>query len=154
MNRAETVDLCDFVRRLKPSKRWDEGTPEAWHYLLTRYRLDDAKAAAVEVAARSEWIEVAEIVAEIRRIRRRRLEAVGEADLVPNVDPDDVAAYRAEARAIRESVANGYAGPAELAAYRRGELPTLTGAPQHITAGSLKARDMRAITATVKDTPK
>lgn len=80
MNRTEAAQLCRLVKTVCPSQAFDEFSPEAWTLVLGGYDYDDAKAAVVAIAStpnegRSTYIEPGHIIAGIRRIRSKRLEA-------------------------------------------------------------------------------
>lgn len=85
------------------------------------------------------WITPAHVIAGVRAIRSSRLAGV---DMVtPNVDPDNVAAYRAELAALRAAIADGTIDAATYTASGA----TLTGTPPAaITAPAPPPRDLRA----------
>lgn len=74
MNNREAVMLVRYVRALCPSQKIDEFTPDAWSDVLAGYELDDCRAACVALAARQPFIAPAEIITEVRKARRARLE--------------------------------------------------------------------------------
>lgn len=74
MNNREAVMLVRYVRALCPSQKIDEFTPDAWSDVLAGYELDDCRAACVALAARQPFIAPAEIITEVRKARRTRLE--------------------------------------------------------------------------------
>ena len=152
MNLAETAGLVGYLRKAKPSMNLGiaEETAREWAPILEPYTAHEVRFVVDKLLAEASWPDLATIVQGARRARRARL-AAADYDLVaPNVDPDNPTVWIAERRALRDAIASGRWTPDELAEYAAGERPTLTGAPRHITAGQLKRRDMRALTATTK----
>lgn len=148
MNALETAKLCRIITSLNPAQRFDEETPTVWHAVLVEVALDDALESVKRIARRSPWISAADICAEVRLIRRDRLRASAAADeLVPNVDPDDIEAFKAERLAIMRAAADGSLDPEAYAASGR----TLTGVPPRraIGAGGTPDDVRRAIRAGV-----
>lgn len=74
MNSREAVMLVRYVRALCPNQKIDEFTPDAWGDVLADYDLDDCRAACVTLASRQPFIAPAEIITEVRKARRARLE--------------------------------------------------------------------------------
>lgn len=74
MNNREAVMLVRYVRALCPNQKIDEYTPDAWSDVIADYELDDCRAACVALAARQPFIAPAEIITEVRKTRRARLE--------------------------------------------------------------------------------
>src|SRR5450830_1307829 len=103
---------------------FDNRTPtriaaEAWAAALADVRLPDAKAAITEhYSGTRDWIMPADVRVGVQRIRNERLAKHG--PVLPNIDPDDVAAYQAERRRLIAMIADGHTP----------EPPRLTG-PQH-----------------------
>lgn len=73
MNANEALLLCRYVRACCPQQAIDEYTPTAWADLLDDIRLDDAKVAVRTLASKQPFIAPAEIRAEVRRIRSKRV---------------------------------------------------------------------------------
>lgn len=73
MNAQEATLLCRYVRACCPQQAIDEYTPAAWADLLGDIHLEDAKVAVRNVVAKQTFIAVAEIRAEVRRIRVKRI---------------------------------------------------------------------------------
>jgi hypothetical protein len=125
----ETVTLARYVRALCPQQRFDEYTPDAWHDVLGAHRLDDARQACANLAARQPFISPAEIVAEVRRIRGARL-----GDTPPAYDPprgDETGAeYVARRRAQLAAIGDGREQPLAIGA--------LTGGPHPDVAARLR----------------
>lgn len=114
MNTAETTRLCRAIASLAPSQHLDEETPAIWSVVLAWVRYEDARQAVVAIAARQAYIAPADIVAEVRRARSRRLEHADA--VVPDADPDDPAAYLAALRSARRAIADGADPPRQVEA--------------------------------------
>lgn len=82
MNAQEAALLCRYVRACCPQQAIDEYTPAAWADLLGDVRLEDAKEAVKAVAMRQPFVAPAEIRAEVKRIRAKRI-----ADHPPLIPP-------------------------------------------------------------------
>lgn len=111
MNRTEAVALCRLAKACCPQQAFDEHTPAAWGELLGDLSFDDAKAALLEVAKRQPFVAPAEIRTEVRRIRRQRLDAAPPLVPPPDLDPDDVLAYRRWLASARRAIADGKTPP-------------------------------------------
>ncbi|MGW1840806.1 zinc finger domain-containing protein [Streptomyces sp. NPDC002067] len=110
MTPQETVVLARYVHALCPQQRFDEYTPDAWHDVLGKYPLDEARAAAARCAAARPWVSPAEIIAAIhqeRSDRDRDLQGPGQYAEIPDADPDDVPAYLTALRGQRRRAAEG-----------------------------------------------
>lgn len=131
MNQQEAIALCRVARACCPQQAFDQYTPDAWGELLGDLMFEDAKAGLLEVAKRQPFVAPAEIRAEVRRIRRQRLDAAP--PLVPpdELDPDDEVAYRRWLANARRSAASG--------------IPSMTS-----PAMEPPKRDMRAIEGTFR----
>lgn len=134
MTPQETVVLARYVRALCPQQKFDEYTPDAWHDVLSDYRLDAARAAAAAVAKRQPFVSPAEIIAEIKQQRGDRatdFQGPGLPAEVPDADPDDVQAYLAALRDQRTRAADGmvlkYRPVAQLIAGVVQALPAIPG---------------------------
>lgn len=133
MDIAETIRLCRVIASLKPAQKFDPETPAFWQPVVADIGLAEALEAVKQLAREERFIDTSDIVKRVTATRQTR--AMAEADsLVPNVDPDDVAGFLAERRAI---VAAAGAGILDAAQYAAGGI-TLSGAPP---------RRARAITA-------
>jgi hypothetical protein len=77
MTPAEAVMLCRYTKACCPQQQFDEYTPDVWHDLLGDYSFADCKAAVGAVAQRQAFVAPAEIRAEVRRIRYKRIEEFG-----------------------------------------------------------------------------
>ena len=78
MNLDEARRLLSFISAVCPSQRIDAKTPEAWAVLLADQPYDDCYRAAQRVARREKYINVADIIAEVRTIKAGRIPAPGE----------------------------------------------------------------------------
>lgn len=85
MNAQEAAVLCRYVAACCPQQKIDEYTPGAWADLLIDVRLIDAKEAVRTVLGRQPFIAPAEIIAEVKRTRGRRI-----AQHPPLIPPPDV----------------------------------------------------------------
>ena len=81
MNRTEVTNICRLVKALCPSQVFDQYTPDAWAIVLETHDYTDAQQAIRDIASapldpgKSRYIEPGHIIAGIRRIRSKRLEA-------------------------------------------------------------------------------
>lgn len=108
MNPEEAVVLTRYVEALCPSQKFDEYTSDAWHDVLNRYSLDEARRAAVAVAGRQPFVAPGEIATEIRRARADRMARDAETE-APPIDPNRAIDYAAQLQAQRLRVATGQA---------------------------------------------
>jgi len=118
MTPTETVALTEYVQACCPQQAIGEYTPDAWHDLLGDLSLADCRAATAEVARRQPFVAPAEIRAEVRRIRRDRLER----EIVP-APPAEPGRYRAELRTAIGELADGKARNLAIAAPVREDPP-------------------------------
>lgn len=114
MNRTEVTSLCRMVKALCPSQAFDQYTPDAWALVLDGYSYADAQQAVREIAGapldlgKARYIEPGHIIAGIRHIRGKRLEAT------PMPSPPGGltdAEYIAWDRGTREAIAAGTYAP-------------------------------------------
>jgi hypothetical protein len=74
--------LCRYVAAACPGQSWDEFTADVWAETIPGdFTLDECRSAVIALKRRQKWIDVSDIVAEVRRDRRpaaesRRLYAV------------------------------------------------------------------------------
>jgi hypothetical protein len=123
MDLEETVRLCRVIASLKPAQHFDEDTPKFWAPVFEDTTLKDALEAVKQLARDTRFIDTSDVVKLAAVIRRSR--AMSDADgLVPNVDPDDIAGYIVERRAITAAAGNG---TLDAERYERGGF-TLSGA--------------------------
>lgn len=105
MNRAETETICRAIASMAPAQKFEDETPAFWAVALKDVRYEDAREAVITIVQRQLFVAVADIRAEVKRIRLARLESVD--TIAPNVDPDNVLAWQAELRAMRAAAADG-----------------------------------------------
>ncbi|MEU8136066.1 hypothetical protein [Streptodolium elevatio] len=104
MNELEAVSITRYVKALCPHQKFDEFTADAWFDVLGPYGFDDCKQAAAAIAGRQAFISTSDIVAEVRRIRAKRLDGFV---YVPGDGDGDPQVYLARRRAQIELVASG-----------------------------------------------
>jgi hypothetical protein len=110
---------------------------EAWHEDVGQWDFPTAREAVTRHNARTrDFMRPFDLTKLIREIRSERIDDVG--PMIPNVDPDDAAAFNAETLALRQAAADG---TLDADAYRAGGF-TLTGAAPR-----------RALSAGVADDP-
>lgn len=106
--------LCRFTAACCPSQKFDEYTPDAWGLLLEDVRFTDAKQAVTIVARKQPWVSPAEIIAEVKKIRRKRIDEYGPITPPADLDPDNTVAYREWWRDVQRAIADGDMRPKEL----------------------------------------
>lgn len=74
MTPHETLLLTRYVKACCPQQHIDEYTPDAWHDLLADLDSADCREAVAAIVKRQPFIAVADIRAEVKRIRRDRIE--------------------------------------------------------------------------------
>ena len=128
MTPQEAVALCRFTAACCPSQKFDEYTPDAWGLLLEAVRFDDAKDAVVTVARKQPWVSPAEIIREVKKLRAKRIDEYGPIIPPAGLDPIETVAWIKQAT---RTVGDGH--------------------PLLETRGELKPRDMKQLTAVLKD---
>lgn len=108
MTEDEAVVLTRYVRAACPQQKFDEYTSDAWFDLLAEYSLDDCRRAVADVGKRQPFIAPSEIIDEVSKIRRARLEGFV---YEPGDGDDDAKVYLARLREQRRQVANGEREP-------------------------------------------
>lgn len=106
MTPHETLLLARYVKACCPQQAIDEYTPDAWHDLLGDLPATDCREAVIAVAKRQPFVSPAEIRAEIKRIRRDRLDR----EVMPALDAglaDQPGRYQAELHAAVRRIADG-----------------------------------------------
>lgn len=126
MTPVECVKLARLVKSVAPAQAFDEFTPDVWHALLSSLRFEDAAEAVRRVAQRQAFIAPADIIAEVRALRRGRLDRA-DATFVATCDPDDVEEYQRQLAAHRRRMGD------DDAPTTRPALPA--GRPLSLTAG-------------------
>ena len=140
MTPDDTIRLCRMVKALCPSQEFDQYTPDAWHLILGHLRYDDCRAAIAHLAGldlepgKARYIEPGHIVAQVKRIRAKRLDDYGPIDPPADLDAADWLRWL---RSTRDAIADGNpperpaigrANPARMAALVAGvaqSLPTI-----------------------------
>jgi hypothetical protein len=105
MTPTDVVRLIGLVSQISPAQKFDEYTPDAWHMLLDDIRLEDALEAVRRVGRRQAFIAPADIVTEVKLIRRTRLERA-DATFVPSADPA-AGSYDEQLIAHRKAIGDG-----------------------------------------------
>lgn len=126
MTPSETAKLVDAIQALAPAHQFADTTALLWAPLLADVPGSDAITAVQALVVRQPFIGVHDIITEVKRMRRERVERVGIP--VPNVDPARSVEYLAEQRAVTAAVADGRMDEEARGVYERGT-HTLTGAP-------------------------
>ena len=127
MSPAEAVMLCRYAKACCPQQAFDDYTPDAWHDLLGDYPFEDCKQAVKTVTKRQPFVAPAEIRAEVRRIRYKRIEAFGPFD--PPAEIEGVRAYCSWLEAMQRRIADGELTRETYGAIEGGrrEMPALEG---------------------------
>jgi hypothetical protein len=112
MNHEEAVILCRFTKSVCPQQAFDAYTPDAWALVLADIRMVDAKEAVVAIKRRQPWVDPSEIIAEVKRIRRKRIDEYGPIVPPPDLDPDNTTAYTAWWVGVQRAIADGEMKPA------------------------------------------
>lgn len=111
MTPEEAVKICAFTSACCPAQKFDEFTPDAWGLILADIRFEDAKHAVVEIKKRSTWVDPSDIIAEVRKVRAKRIAEHGEIVPPADLDPDNVPEYVKWLRAAREAIGDGNPPP-------------------------------------------
>jgi hypothetical protein len=106
MTPLETVKLARLVKAIAPAQAFDEFTTDAWHPLLEDLPASDCAEAVKRVGRRQTFIAPADIRAEVRVIRRERLDHA-DATFVPDCDPDDTAEFNRQLLDHRRAIGDG-----------------------------------------------
>ena len=117
MTPQEAVMLSGYVEQLCPQQRFNEYTGDAWADLMPDVRYVDALEAVKVLGAKQVFIAVAEILAEVKRIRSKRIAefyAKGNPDAPAGFDPDDVQAFIRWQVDTEKAIADGDLKPKEL----------------------------------------
>jgi len=77
MTCEEVTKLCRYIKAACPSQSMDEFTPVVWTEILpAHYSLDECRAAVIAIKQRQTWVDVSDIIAEVKRARRADLESL------------------------------------------------------------------------------
>lgn len=98
MNREEAIRLCRYVKACCPQQAIDEYTPDAWADHLEAVSYQDAKAAAKLITAKQPFVQVSELLAEVKKIRAKRIEEHPPLTPPADLDPIETNAWLREAR--------------------------------------------------------
>lgn len=95
MNNIEVAKLFRMACTAFPAQRFDEYTPHLWEEILSDVPYEDARAALVWCAKNREWLNVKDLLGEVRRIRTKRINDNID-NLIPpaDLDPDNEPEYR------------------------------------------------------------
>jgi len=116
MTPQEAVMLSGYVEQLCPQQRFNEYTGDAWADLMPEIRYVDALEAVKTLGAKQVFIAVAEIIAEVKRIRAKRIAEFGAIPPPPaeELDPDNWRAFIEWQTATEKAIADGDLKPKEL----------------------------------------
>jgi hypothetical protein len=92
---ADVTALCRYAAAAAPAQQWDEFTADVWTDILRPYdfTLEECRAAVVAIKRRQQWVDVSDVIAEVKLARRPAAEAAWVHTLA------DPAAYRAHIEA-------------------------------------------------------
>jgi hypothetical protein len=116
MTPQEAVMLSGYVEQLCPQQRFNEYTGDAWADLMPDIRYVDALEAVKALGAKQVFIAVAEIIAEVKRIRSKRIAEFGPMPPPPaeELDPDNWKAFIEWQKTTEKAIADGDLKPKEL----------------------------------------
>lgn len=77
MSHTQAVLLCRYAKAACPQQAFDEYTPDAWADLLDDVRFEDAQEALKALVKRQPFVAPAEIRAEVKRVRSKRIAEFG-----------------------------------------------------------------------------
>lgn len=95
MTHAEAVILCRYAKAACPQQAFDEYTPDAWSDLLGDLRFEDCKVALHNVVKEQPFVAPAEIRAEVRRVRNKRIGDFGPIDVPDGLTPEEYSRHMA-----------------------------------------------------------
>lgn len=111
MTPTEAVRLIAFVTQISPAQKFDEFTADAWHALLEDVPFGDSLEAVKRIGRRQPYVAPADVIAEVRVIRRERLDRA-DATFAYDGNPDDVVGYKRALAAHRRAIGDGAEPPA------------------------------------------
>lgn len=124
MTPAEAERIVKAVISLWPQQRLEEHTPDAWYAAALRdVDFQDAAEALTNLVKVATFVSLAEILAEVRRIRELRI-ARRPINDPPAELADDEAAYRALVKEATKRLGDGDSGAARILAIGTGAAPT------------------------------
>lgn len=104
MDVQQTAQLVALVQ-IGDNRRVDRAVVAAWHDLVHDLPLEDAlDAVRAHRRESTDYLLPAHVIAGVKRIRKARLDAVPPP--LPDVDPDDVAAYQARRKQMLAEIAS------------------------------------------------
>ncbi len=112
MTPSECVKLTRLIQNICPAQKLDEYTSDAWFPLLDDIAIGDALDAMNRLGRRQPFIAPHDIRAEVKVIRRERVDKA-DATFVPTCDPDDTAAYNRQLLAHRRAIGDGAIEPTQ-----------------------------------------
>ena len=108
MNGREAVDLARYMRAHFPQQPIDEFTADALAETLAHYPAVDCRRAVLNLAERGEqWCAPTAVIAEVKRIRAKRVADYGPIEPPAGLDPDDVRGYQRWLEAKTKAIADG-----------------------------------------------
>ena len=109
MNFAEVKALGQWLADAFTQQKWSDGTPGVWFELLEPYSADDGRAAAKVLAVKpgQRFVAIADLVEQIKLIRRHRFDAVNPEQLGAGAPGDDVAAYLEAVKSDVKAIGDG-----------------------------------------------
>lgn len=131
MTLVECSLLLAFIAELD-YRKFTDATVEAWHEVLGRYGLDEAKAAVVRHYNEDEpdFLKPNHITSQIKSVRRKRLAGVTRVEVAdvddprgPNASRSDFDAYQVNRERVREAIESGQVTRAEYQMYLAGSVP-------------------------------
>ena len=144
MTPSETVLLTRYVKACCPQQQIDDYTPDAWHDLLGDLPAADCREAVIAVAKRQPFVSPAEIRAEIKRIRRDRLDR----EIMPAPSSElteDPGRYKAALQAGIRRTADGLSMPYLVLAPVREDAPPEAFAEARAKLGPTLPRSKREL---------
>lgn len=98
MSPEEAVMLCRYVKACCPQQAIDQYTPVAWAEHLEDVPYADAKEAAKRITSRQPFVQIAELKAEVKRLRDKRIEEHPPLTPPPDLTPVETIGWLREAR--------------------------------------------------------
>lgn len=145
MNVEEVAKLYLMARTAFSAQKFAEHTPDLWGELFADYPYADMRAALMWCTRNKEWLNVKDMLAEVKRIRAKRINEDTLHKLYPpdDLDPDNPRAYIdwlvTQVRALGDGVE-----PAE---------PPALVARADADPARIGAREVRALVAGFRDVP-
>ncbi len=110
----QTAQLLALIK-VGDNRTVDRTTIAAWHDLVQDLPIDDAlEAVRVHRRESTDYLMPAHVITGVKRIRGARLAAAPPP--LPDVDPDDVAAYQARRHQMLARIASGHTNPNQIGA--------------------------------------